>query len=92
MSGIKDLARAYAKKHNCSIAEAEDLVKKTLDIITDAIAEDGGVAYIGNFTIECVQRKERIGRNPATKEEFTIPANVGLRIRCGKLLKQRLNS
>lgn len=91
MSGIKDLARAYSKKHGCSISEAEILMKKAVEVITDAIAE-GGVSIIGNFTIETVQRKERIGRNPATKEEFPIPATIGLRIRCGKLLKKRLNS
>lgn len=91
ISGIKDLSRAYAKKHNCTIAEAESLMKKALDVITDAISE-GGVSYIGNFTIETVQRKERIGRNPATKEEFIIPATLGLRVKCGKLLKHRLNS
>ena len=91
ISGIKDLSRAYAKKHGCSLAEAEDLVKKALDVITDAIT-DGGISYIGNFTIETVQRKERVGRNPATKEEFTIPATTGLKIKCGKFLKQRLNS
>lgn len=90
ISGIKDLARAYSKKHGCSIAEAEDLMKKALGVVTDAIVE-GGVAYIGNFTIESVQRKERIGRNPATKEEYTIPSVMGLRIRCGKFLKKRLN-
>ena len=91
ISGIRDLARDYSKKHNCSISEAEDLMKKALCVITDAI-EDGGVSYIGNFTIETVQRKERTGRNPLTKEEFNIPATIGLRIKCGKLLKQRLNS
>ena len=91
MSGIKDLARAYAKKYGCSISEAEELVKKTLEVITDEIVEHGGVSYIGQFTIEAIKRKERVGRNPATKEEFTIPATVGLRIRCGKLLKKRLN-
>ena len=90
ISGIEDLARAYSKKHGCSISEAKDLIKKALDVVTDAITE-GGVSYIGNCTIESVMRKERIGRNPLTKEEFTIPPTVGLRIRCGKFLKKRLN-
>ena len=90
ISGIEDLARAYAKKHGCSISEAKDLMKKALDVVTDAIV-DGGVSYLGNFTIEAVRRKERIGRNPATNEEFTIPSVVGIRIRCGKFLKSRLN-
>lgn len=91
MSGIKDLAKAYSQKHGVTIAEAEVIVKNTLGVVVDAIVEDGGISYIGNFTIETVQRKERTGRNPATKETHTIPASVGLRIKCGKSLKQRLN-
>lgn len=90
ISGIKDLARAYSKKYGCTISEAEDLMKKSLGVITDAIA-DGGVSYIGNFTIKTVARSERTGRNPLTKEEFTIPAHTGLKITCGKFLKSRLN-
>lgn len=90
ISGIEDLARAYSKKHGCSISEAKDLMKKALDVVTDAIV-DGGICNMGNFTIETVQRKERIGRNPLTKEEYTIPATYSLRIRCGKFLKKRLN-
>lgn len=91
MSGIKDLAKSYAQKHGVTIAEAEIIMKNALGVVTDAIVENGGVSYIGNFTIEAVQRKEREGRNPATKEKYTIPAVIGLRIRCGKSLKQRLN-
>lgn len=91
MSGIKDLAKDYAQKHGVTIAEAEAIMKNALGVIVDAIV-DGGVSYINNFTIEPVLRKERIGRNPSTKEEMTIPASVGLRIKCGKLLKQKLNS
>lgn len=90
ISGIEDLARAYAKKHGCSISEAKESMKKALDVVTDAIA-NGGVSYIGNFTIEAIQRKGRTGRNPLTKEEYPIPSTIGLRIRCGKFLKKRLN-
>lgn len=90
ISGIKDLSKAYAKRYGCTIAEAEESMKKALGVITDAIV-DGGVAYIGNFTIETVVRKERTGRNPLTKEEFPIPESRALRIKCGKLLKKRLN-
>lgn len=91
MSGIKDLSRAYAKKYNTTAAEAETEIKKVLDVVTDTIVEDGGVSYIGNFTIETVLRKERVGRNPLTGEEYNIPESRGIKIKCGKLLKQRLN-
>ena len=91
ISGIKDLAKSYAQKHGVTLAEAEATMKNALGVVVEAI-ENGGVSYIGQFTIETVQRKERIGRNPATKETHTIPASVRLRIKCGKLLKQKLNS
>lgn len=92
MSGIKDLARRYAKQYNMTVADAEVEIKKVLGVVTDSIIEDGGVSFIGNFTIETVQRAERVGRNPLTREEYTIPACRSLKIKCGKLLKQKLNS
>lgn len=92
MSGIKDCAKAYAKKHGVSIAEAEVVMKNAISVITDCIKSDGGVSFIGTFSIETVQRKERTGRNPATGESFTIPASVGLKIKCGKKFKEELNA
>lgn len=92
MSGIKDLARRYAKQYNMTVADSEVEIKKVLGVVTDSIIEDGGVSFIGNFTIETVQRAERVGRNPLTREEYTIPASRSLKIKCGKLLKQKLNS
>ena len=91
ISGIKDLAKSYAQKYGVTLAEAEVAMKNALGVVVEAI-ENGGISYIGQFTIETVQRKERVGRNPSTKETHTIPASVGLRIKCGKLLKQKLNS
>ena len=91
ISGIKDLAKSYANKYGVTLAEAEVAMKNALGVVVEAI-ENGGISYIGQFTIETVQRKERVGRNPATKETHTIPASVGLRIKCGKLLKQKISS
>ena len=90
ISGIKDLSRAYAKQNDCTLAEAEEVMKKALSVITDAIIA-GGVSFIGSFTIKVAERKERTGRNPKTKEEFTIPAHNSLKITCGKFLKEKLN-
>lgn len=92
MIGVKELIRKYAYKHDVSLAEAERIIKSTFDTITDAIVEDGGIAVVDSFSISTVQRKERVGRNPATGESHTIPASVGLKIKCGKSLKERLNS
>lgn len=91
MSGIKDLSKRYANKFGVTLTEAETVIKNSLSVMTDAIVEDGGVSYIGNFTISAVQRSERTGRNPATGESFTIPASVGLKIKCGLALKKKLN-
>ena len=90
VSGIKDLSKAYAKKYGCTNLEAEAAVKKVMAVFVDAIA-DGGVSVMGQFSIELAHRAERTGRNPATGETHTIPASVGLKIKCGKYLKTRLN-
>lgn len=47
-----------------------------LEAITNAIANGDKVTLVGFGTFEARTRKEREGRNPATRESITIPATV----------------
>lgn len=47
-----------------------------LEAITNAVANGDKVTLVGFGTFEARTRKEREGRNPATKEPLTIPATV----------------
>ena len=90
-SGIKDCAKSYASKTGCTFAEADKAMRTALEVIKDEILTNGGVSFIGTFSIEVVQRSERTGINPATKEPHVIPAHKTLKLSVGKNLKEELN-
>lgn len=90
-SGIKDCVRSYASKTGCTLAEADKAMRTAVEVIVDEIVQNGGVSFIGNFSLEVVCRKERNGVNPSTGEIHTIPAHRTLKLSVGKQLKEELN-
>lgn len=90
-SGIKDCVKSYASKTGCSLAEADRAMRTAVEVIKDEIVNNGGVSFIGTFSIEVVQRAARNGINPATRETHVIPARKTLKLVVGKQLKEELN-
>ena len=90
-SGIKDCVKSYASKTGCTLSEADKAMRTAVEVIKDEILNNGGVSFIGAFTIEVVERKERNGINPATGKPHVIPARKALKLTVGKQLKEELN-
>ena len=90
-SGIKDCVRSYASKTGCTLAEADKAMRTAVEVIRDEIVNNGGVSFIGDFSLEVVCRQERRGLNPSTGEIHTIPAHRTLKLKVGKQLKEELN-
>lgn len=57
-------------------------------LITEALAEGEKVQLVGFGSFEVRERAPRIGRNPRTKEEVTIPASKAVQFKSGKVLKR----
>jgi DNA-binding protein HU-beta len=49
------------------------------------------IQLIGFGTFTVVERAERTGHNPATKQAITIPASKSPKFKAGKALKDKLN-
>lgn len=90
-SGIKDCVRSYASKTGCTLAEADKAMRTAVEVIKDEIVNNGGVSFIGTFSLEVVCRKERKGVIPSTGETHTIPAHRTVKLVVGKQLKEELN-
>ena len=90
-SGIKDCVKSYASKTGCSLVEADKAMRTAVEVITDEIVNNGGVAFIGAFSMEVVQRNERKGVHPITGQPNVIPAHKTLKLTVGKQLKEELN-
>ena len=82
-----ELIAAVAEKSGISKKDAEKAVTATLDAITEELVAGGKVALVGFGSFDVKTRAERVGRNPRTREEITIPASRTPQFKAGKALK-----
>jgi len=68
-----------------------DVIQKTLDHITNALASGDNVELRNFGKLEVRLSKPRVGRNPRVPgSDFAIPARVTVRFKSGKLMRQRI--
>ena len=83
-----ELVSAMAERLGASKKHSEEALTVALDLITEALAEGDMVQLVGFGSFEVRERAPRIGRNPRTKEEVTIPASKAVQFKSGKVLKR----
>ena len=68
-----------------------DVVQKTLDFITDALAQ-GDTVELRNFgVLEVKLTKPRVGRNPNQPgSSFVIPARATVKFKSWKIMRQKV--
>lgn len=87
-----ELVAAIAEKTEFSKKDTEKLVKAFIDVVSEELTKGEKVQLVGFGTFETVQRAERQGRNPQTKETITIPASTAPKFKPGKALKDMVNA
>lgn len=71
--------------------EVFDVIQKTLDYITDALAEGQDVELRNFGVFEVRLTKSRVGRNPHKPEnDVVIPARATVKFKSGKVMRQRV--
>ena len=83
-----ELVSAMAERLGASKKHSEEALTVALDLITEALAEGEKDQLVGFGSFEVRERAPRIGRNPRTKEEVTIPASKAVQFKSGKVLKR----
>ncbi len=83
-----ELVSAMAERLGASKKHSEEALTVALDLITEALTEGEKVQLVGFGSFEVRERAPRIGRNPRTKEEVTIPASKAVQFKSGKVLKR----
>lgn len=86
-----ELVSAMAERLGASKKHSEEALTVALDLITEALAEGEKVQLVGFGSFEVRERAPRIGRNPKTKEEVTIPASKAVQFKSGKVLKRAVS-
>lgn len=87
-----ELVESVANKTNLTKKDSEAAVNAFLDTVTEALINEDKVVLVGFGTFETKHRAERMGRNPATKEQIRIPASKAPVFKAGKGLKDKVNN
>ena len=82
-----ELIAAAAEKAGLSKKDTEAVINAAIDAITEALKNNDKVQLVGFGAFEVKARAERIGRNPRTKEQISIPASKVPVFKPGKALK-----
>lgn len=69
-----DLIQRVSKEAGLSQSQTSKVVNAVFDVITEALQHGEDVRITGFGTFKVTQTGERIGRNPRTGEQITIPA------------------
>ena len=76
-----DLINEIAAKANLNKVDAKAALDACLESIAQALANDDSVKLIGFGTFSMVQKPERTGINPQTKEKITIAARKAVKFK-----------
>ena len=83
-----ELIAAVAEKSGLTRKDSEKAVNAAFESITESLVKGEKVALVGFGAFEVKERGARIGRNPQTKAEITIPASRVATFKVGKALKE----
>ena len=86
-----ELVAVMAEKAELSKKDAEKALKAFTDVIAEELKKGEKIQLVGFGTFEVRDRKERVGRNPRTKEEIQIPASKVPVFKPGKEFKTVVN-
>ena len=81
-----DLINSIARSANISKVAAERGLQGMLDNMCAAMEDGERINFAGFGSFSTIERASRIGRNPKTGEEVTIPPRRGVKFRPGKAL------
>ena len=85
------IANSISKHLDLPKTRSADLIESLLAIIKSTLesGEDVLITGFGKFCIK--EKRERQGRNPATREEVVLGARRVVTFRCSSVLKDKLN-
>jgi len=83
-----ELIATISENTEVSKKDTEKVVLALIDTITDVLKAGDKVQLVGFGSFEVKHRAERMGRNPKTKEQITIPASTVPVFKAGKAFKE----
>ena len=79
-------ARTSTRKNHSRV-----IVESALDVFVEILANEGRIEVRNFGVFKVKETPERIGRNPVTREEASVPARKIIQFKAGKLMKDVVN-
>jgi len=79
---------ALGEKLDVSKKEATEIMEKIVELMLSEVVNNGEFTIPGIGKLVKVDRKARMGRNPATGETISIPAKTVVKFRVAKAAKE----
>jgi integration host factor subunit alpha len=87
-----DIVEAIAEQNGYTNKRSVEMVEIVLEIIKSAL-ESGEDVLISRFGKFCVnEKKERLGRNPATGDDMMLVPRKVVTFRCSGQLRDKINA
>jgi DNA-binding protein HU-beta len=83
--------QAVAESSNVAKAQVRAVFAAVEDVVLKRLKNEGKIPLGGLGAVKLVDRKARIGRNPATGEQIKIPAKTVVKITPSKGMKDTFN-
>jgi DNA-binding protein HU-beta len=83
--------QAVAEQSQVAKAQVRAVFQAVEEIVSKRLKNEGKIPLGGLGAVKLVDRKARIGRNPATGEQIKIPARTAIKITPAKALKDTFN-
>ena len=85
-------AAAVAEANGLTKKQAADLLQSLADLAISSTKSTGAFTFPGVGKLKLVDRKARMGRNPATGETIQIPAKRVVKVTVAKAAKDSIAS
>ena len=86
----KDMAKAIAEEMGLTQGQAQEVVQRVLDVITDTLLNEGRIELRNFGVFEVRKRKPRKARNPRTGEKVLVPAKLVVTFKAGREMGERI--
>ena len=86
----KDMAKAIAEEMGLTQIQAQEIVQRVFDGITETLVQEGRIELRNFGVFEVKKRKPRKARNPRTGEKVKVPAKLVVTFKPGREMEERV--
>ena len=89
--GKKEIANKLSSIIGFSSQSIQKITDDIIEIISTNLNEDKKINLKNLGSLKVIFKKERVGRNPKTKETFKINSRNSVKFKASETLKKRIN-